>query len=175
MGNAVSLPNVYNKVVESIHMSNGLTAVFIEVLVISGSMLATTVREKELVIWFAEKDQSSAGRGTVGFDVDDIPWTVDGFQYEKQFILHMISNAVAEMGWEKFDYTPNKDIVTSCLKQFAQMIEMFEQQHVDIDNYIEWRDCELLDGEPGIPIGYPKCQKHDIYLTCFGCLLCNDH
>jgi len=67
MGNTISLPVKFNDVVEPISMSNGLTSVFIEVLVISGSILANTDREKELIIWLAQRDQSVVGIGTVGF------------------------------------------------------------------------------------------------------------
>lgn len=42
MGNTISLPPRFKDVVEPISMSNGLTSVFIEVLVISGSILAGT-------------------------------------------------------------------------------------------------------------------------------------
>lgn len=58
---------------------------FIEVLVISGSILAGTNREKELIIWLAQRDQSVVGIGTVGFDIDEMPWTVNSFASEKDF------------------------------------------------------------------------------------------
>ncbi|AJW69287.1 hypothetical protein GMA19_03333 [Paenibacillus polymyxa E681] len=51
MANTISLPKELNDVVEPIGMSNGLTSVFIEVLAISGSILAKTNREKEIIIW----------------------------------------------------------------------------------------------------------------------------
>ena len=42
---------------QCIQMSNGLTDVFINVLVLSGSLLAHTSDEKRLIVWLAEKDQ----------------------------------------------------------------------------------------------------------------------
>lgn len=83
MANTISLPKEINDVVELIGMSNGLTSVFIEVLAISGSILAKTNREKEMIIWLAQRDQSAVGIGTVGFDIDEMPWTIDSFQNEK--------------------------------------------------------------------------------------------
>lgn len=79
MANTISLPKELNDIVEPIGMSNGLTSVFIEVLAISGSILAKTNREKEMIIWLAQRDQSVVGIGTVGFDIDEMPWTIDSF------------------------------------------------------------------------------------------------
>ncbi|MGG3507727.1 hypothetical protein ABES58_19860 [Paenibacillus lautus] len=76
MGNAISLPKGLEHLVDSLHMSNGLTSVFIEVLAISGSQLAKTNRERELIIWLAQRDQAIVGIGTVGFDIDEMPWTM---------------------------------------------------------------------------------------------------
>ena len=41
-----------------LQMSNGLTDVFVNVLVLSGSALAKTVSEKRLIVWLAESDPS---------------------------------------------------------------------------------------------------------------------
>lgn len=38
-------------------MSNGAMDVFINVLSLSGSILAETVEEKQFIIWLSEKDQ----------------------------------------------------------------------------------------------------------------------
>ncbi len=117
MANTISLPKQLNDVVEPIGMSNGLTSVFIEVLVISGSVLAKTNREKELIIWLAQRDQSVVGIGTVGFDIDEMPWTIDSFESEKDFILDTISNAADGLGWEKLSYKLRQDWVVNCLNQ----------------------------------------------------------
>ena len=58
---------------ELLQMSNGLTDVFVNVLVLSGSALARTVSEKRLIVWLAEKDQSRMGAGTVDFDLWEMP------------------------------------------------------------------------------------------------------
>ena len=59
---------------EWICMSNLTTDVFINVLSLSGSALAVTVEEKQLVVWLSEKDQKFVGLGTVGFDIVEMPW-----------------------------------------------------------------------------------------------------
>lgn len=174
MGNTISLPAKFKDVVEPISMSNGLTSVFIEVLVISGSILANTDREKELIIWLAQRDQSVVGIGTVGFDIDEMPWTIDSFSSEKDFMLQTISHATNGLGWEKLGYKPRQDRVVHCLKQFGLMITAFHHEDVNLDNYIEWAEVEEGDDNPTIPRGYPKCERHDIYLSCHGCILCNN-
>jgi len=174
MGNTISLPVKFNDVVEPISMSNGLTSVFIEVLVISGSILANTDREKELIIWLAQRDQSVVGIGTVGFDIDEMPWTVNSFASEKDFMLRTISHAAKGLGWEKLSYEPHQDRVVHGLKQFGSMIQAFGQEDVNMNNYIEWAEIEEGDDNPTIPRGYPKCEQHNIYLSCHGCILCNN-
>lgn len=173
MSNSISLPQALNDSVESIGMSNGLTSVFIEVLSISGSILANTNREKELTIWIAQRDQSAVGIGTVSFDIDEMPWTTDHFSVEKSFMLKVILKAIDGLGWEKLNYEPHQETIIDCLQQLYSMIEVFTQEHVNIESYIEWTEIEEGDDRPTIPIGYPKCEKHDVYLTCHGCVLCN--
>ena len=83
MSNAISMRQ--NEGDESIHpllMSNGLTSVFVEVLAISGSILAKSIREKELVIWLSQHDQAIVGLGTVVFSIDEMSWALDEFENE---------------------------------------------------------------------------------------------
>lgn len=174
MGNAISLPKELEHLVDSLHMSNGLTSVFIEVLAISGSILAKTNRERELIIWIAQRDQAIVGIGTVGFDIDEVPWTIDSFESEKDFILRVISSAIDGLGWERLSYKPRSDLVIGCLEKFQQMISFFDKEHVNLNSYFEWSEIEEDDEWPTIPKGYPKCEKHDIYLSCHGCILCNN-
>lgn len=174
MGNRISMPSNLEHLVESLKMSNGLTSVFIEVLAISGSILAETNREKEIIIWLGQQDQSVVGIGTVGFDIDEMPWTIDSFEREKDFLLRTISSAIDGLGWERLSYEPRKDWLIESLKQFWLMIDTFDKESINMDSYIEWSEIEEGDDCPTIPIGYPKCEKHEIYLSCHGCILCNN-
>ena len=70
---------------ECLQMSNGLTDVFVNVLVLSGSALAKTVSEKRLIVWLAEKDQSRVGAGTVDFDLWEMPWDSNTFEEDRGF------------------------------------------------------------------------------------------
>ena len=49
-------------------MSNDGTDVFINILALSGSVIAQTENEKRLMVYLSEKDQI-IGRGCVGFDI----------------------------------------------------------------------------------------------------------
>lgn len=173
MGNTISMPNGQRHLVESISMSNGLTSVFLDLLVISGSIIAQTNRERELIIWLAQRDQSIVGIGTVGFDIDEIPWTLKNFETERDFILRTTTSAINGLVWERLDYEPRRDWVIERLEQFQQMINSFERQYINEIHYTDWLQNED-DDNPTIPVGYPKCHIHHVYLSCHGCILCNN-
>ena len=58
---------------DSFAMSNGGTDVFINILALSGSVIARTESEKRLMVYLSEKDQIT-GRGCDGFDIVEMPW-----------------------------------------------------------------------------------------------------
>jgi len=51
MGNCIDLYEGMEK--DGISMSNGTTSVFISILVLTGSRLAVSERQKELIVWLA--------------------------------------------------------------------------------------------------------------------------
>jgi hypothetical protein len=149
---------------DSVTMSDGLTSVVIAVLVLSGSDLAQTDWEKELVVWLAEKDQGIYGLGVVGFDIAEMGWTRDGFEAEKQFVLRMIEAATANHRWEALDYQPHVEWVLDRLGQFRSLIEHFSVGMIEGER--KWA------GER--PLASEKCGKHGVYLHAEGCVICND-
>ncbi len=157
---------------KSFSMSNGLTDVFINVLVLSGSRLAVSEDEKRLIVWLAERDQSKIGGGTVGFDVGDMPWNAENFSDSKAFLLNVIKFAEQRLGWEALDYPPNEKMLFPVLHRFAEMVSALTVK--DVTPYIleEW----LGAAEPGDPVlcGFPKCEKHEALLGCYGCQVCNN-
>ncbi|GAA0134909.1 hypothetical protein YSY43_17490 [Paenibacillus sp. YSY-4.3] len=60
------------------------------------------------------------------------------------------------------------------LEQFKLMINVFDEKNINITSYLEWAEIDEEDESPAIPVGYPKCQKHGTYLSCHGCILCNN-
>ena len=144
-------------------MSNGATAVLISVLLLSGSDLASTQWERELVCWLAERDQSIIGVGVVGFDLDDIAWNRETFLEQKAFFLKMIDTALTRHRWNALDYDP--PFVEGQLKQLRTMVENYRLEFVEPGKEWDW----WLKAD-----GFDKCPIHQVYLHAEGCAICND-
>ena len=153
-------------------MSNGLTDVFLNVLVLSGSQLATTEDEKRLIVWLAERDQSKRGAGTVGFDIGEMPWNSENFADSKAFMLNAIQFAKQQAGWETLGYKPDKEMLFPQLEKFYDMISAFTVDKILPDVLQEWVGSK--DEDDPILTGFPKCERHDALLCCFGCQICNN-
>ena len=153
-------------------MSNGLTDVFLNVLILSGSQLATSDNEKQLIVWLAERDQSKRGSGTVGFDVGEMPWDPHSFADSKAFMLNVILFAKQQAGWETLGYRPDKEMLFPMLDKFYDMISAFTVNNIMPDVLNEWVGSKEED-DP-VLCGFPKCEKHDALLCCFGCQICNN-
>lgn len=150
---------------EFIKMSNGLTAVIIDVLTLAGSRLARTDDEKRMIIWLAEKDQNIIGMGTVGFDICEMPWNTERFEDNKQFMLKVIEAAANRTDWDKLDYQPNEELIFEALNNFAKLISQVTAENIDENAVREWSEASENY--------FPKCSKHGTLLTCFGCIICN--
>lgn len=157
---------------EYMRMSNGLTDVFINVLVLSGSKAARTIDEKRLIVWLAEKDQSRVGSGTVGFAITDMPWNRQTFAENKAFLLDVIAASRNRTGWEALEYTPNEEILFPCLDRFAEIISQMEAKDVRPDSLEEWL-AAASDSDP-VACGFSLCPRHHVLLTEFGCHICNN-
>lgn len=159
-------------VIGEIPMSNGLTDVFINVLVLSGSRLARSDSEKQLVVWLAERDQSRVGMGAVGFDIGEMPWDSERFDEYKAFLLNTIRGAERRLGWETLDYSPNENMIFPVLKKFYESVNAFGAEDIVPGVLDEW----LASAEDHDPVrrGFPECEKHGILLSCFGCQVCNN-
>ncbi len=152
---------------ESLKMSNGLTSVVISLLVLSGSALAQSECEKRLIVWFASRDQALSGGGTMSFDLNEIPWTVEQFEAEKHFLLAVIRRAQSMQDWGRLCYEPRKDWALASLEKLAQMISHFPMtcisQEIALDQQAWWR-----------PEAYVLCPKHGALQHALGCVVCND-
>lgn len=157
---------------QCIQMSNGLTDVFINVLVLSGSLSAHTADEKRLIVWLAEKDQSKAGMGTVGFDICDMPWNKDTFAENKHFLLNVIEAAKSKTSWKLLDYKPNEKLLFPCLDRFSELISAMDCVNINPAALKEW--LAAADSNDPALSGFPKCPKHGALLSCFGCQICNN-
>ncbi len=122
MSNIIGLYKNCEDINEWLGMSNGGTAVFLMVLILSGTAIAQSKKEKELIIWFAEHDRTATGMGNSGFDISDIPWSIDTFDKEKEFILKVIDGAFQKINWEVLDYELNEELIFEYLNTFRELI-----------------------------------------------------
>ncbi len=166
MSNIISLDS------DTISISNGLTAVFIDVLILAGSRLAETDDEKRLIVWLAEKDQSKVGMGTVGFDIREMPWNIERFEESRRFMLKTVELACNKTDWDNLDYIPNEELLFPMLNKFSYMLSKLTAKDVDQNALAGWMaDADLDDP---VKNGFPQCEKHSALLSCFGCHLCNN-
>ena len=107
---------------DSLVISNGGTDVFINILALSGAVIARTESEKRLMVYLSEKDQI-IGRGCVGFDIVEMPWDKETFEEDKKFIIQLINGARNKAGWERLDYSPNEELVSYYLDTFENLIK----------------------------------------------------
>lgn len=144
-----------------IKLSNGGTAVLIDVLMLSLSDLATTLWEKRFTQWLGEHDQPIWGIGTVGFELDEIGWWADEFEPQKQFVLKAVDMAANKHRWSYLDYEPTR--VLEYVLAFGLMIRFFEVSSIKPEN--AWR----LANE----IQFELCPQHRVYMHMGGCVICN--
>lgn len=166
------MSNIISFESHTISMSNGLTDVFIDVLVLSGSRLAETIDEKRLIVWLAEKDQSRVGMGTVGFDIREMPWSIDRFEENRRFMLKTVELAHNKTDWDKSDYSPNEELLFPVLNKFSDMLSKLAAK--DIDPYALGKWLDAADKDDPVFLGFLKCGKHGVLLSCYGCRLCNN-
>lgn len=171
MANVIRL-NKKAPVDEWISMSNALTSVFIDVLALSGSHLAVTDDEKRFIVWLSEKDQSKVGIGTVGFDIDEMPWNPLTFEDDKKFLLKTTYQAKNRFGWELLGYIPNEKFIFSVLDEFAELLKQMSIEDIQKDALSEW--LAAAESDDPVLCGFPKCKKHNTLLTYFGCHICNN-
>lgn len=164
MSNVIS--NVWAPRPEFLTMSNDLTSVFINTICLAGADIAEMDFQKDLLIWFAQRDQEVTGLGCVGFDVSQIIWRKDIFQQQKKFIINTLDRAASKTNWHLLDYQPNEDRLIDQLISFRKMIESMDETQIESTDQI---DLTPFDQH------YEKCQRHQVFLHALGCVICNNN
>jgi hypothetical protein len=173
VGNVISAgydPNSFG-----VKMSNGLTSVFLDVLLLCGSDVARTDSEVATVVWLAEHDQSVVGLGLVGFDVCELGWTLDRFVEHKEFLLNVLDGAMAGHRWSVLDYDPNTDRLLPCINEFRELVARLPITAIPLE------PLTAVWSKKGLRSDRAKCPRHEVYLhnleyddtRC--CQLCNRH
>lgn len=154
---------------EIVRMSNGMTSVFIETFCLAGADFAKEELEKDLMIWFGQRDWVIIGMGVEGFDISEIIWNKIDFNQQKNFILRVIDLIYKKRNWEYLSYQPNTDLLFGKLDKFKEMIISFTKENIG--------DSDLKEGIfefEGAIIKYDRCVKHQIYKHWQGCVICNN-
>ena len=104
----------------------------------------------------------------------EMPWNPVSFYATKCFLLNVIEGAKRKIGWEFLDYRPNEELLFPCFDQFYHLISNVDTNMLNPTTTLNWlKDCMETPKDP-VMCGYPCCQKHPVFLTIFGCYLCNN-
>jgi|GEM_PF-513239 len=159
-----------------IQWSNSRTIVVFSVLIINGSRLAKTRRKAEFILWLAQREQDVFGLGMVGFDLGDLPWSLDDFEKEKIFLLKVIESAKEELGCGVVKLGTHPEVLRGDLEDLRMLILNFTDEDLRTAYLLKE---ELKDiGGRGLPVEMPpqleKCKIHRVLLTQYGCYVCNN-
>ncbi|MFT4132088.1 hypothetical protein [Labrys sp. (in: a-proteobacteria)] len=146
-------------------MNNSLMSVFIDVLALAASSLASTPRQCQLAAWIAARDQGIFGLGTVGFDIAEMPWEIESFVEDRSFILRTIETAKAKRDWHRLGYEPKEEWLMPCLDKFHVLLAAF----VPADIRAEATDRKGLWSAPE----FERCPAHGLIKHAHGCPICN--
>ncbi len=109
-----------------LEMTNGGTAVFVDVLVLAVSTLAREPWHFRFAALLTLQDQSVMGRGVVGFDLADLDWgdTPRERAAAKDFLLRVLDLALTRHRWEELTYEPPR--AEGYLRTYRAMVEAFD-------------------------------------------------
>lgn len=147
----------------SMRLSNGASEVFMSLLQFALSDLAGNAWERDFAQWFAWHDQNGVGRGTVGFDLEQVRWDAARFAEQKAFLLRAIDTALAGYRRAELDYDPpHADVY---LREYREIVEPFElPAEVQPSGSYGWSGPE--DGEM-------RCPDHGVHCSYSGsCRAC---
>jgi len=153
---------------ESVSMGNALTSVFFETLCLAGGGIAALPWQKDLMIWFAQRDWTLTGMGFEGFDISRIIWDAAVFEEQKSFIIEVADRALKETNWNLLGYKPDKNLLFGALRVFKNMIQKYGADKIDTGNQIEIYDFDKKIKK------YEVCEKHKVYKHAEGCIICNN-
>ena len=164
MGNIISNDKSETKL--SLTLSNGGTSVFISVLALAGSQIAKTDAEVELITWIASHDQSILGRGTVSFDLQELPWSSSEaiFVQQKNFLLSVIRRVRTKEDLTCLEYDP--PFVAEYMTTFEHMLHDFHFEYKTSSDDVSWPLKPEKLGE--------RCFKHGVFKHVQGCVVCHD-
>lgn len=117
------MSNIFSGGSHDLYLSNGATAVFIDVLMPAVSDLAFEDWDFRFAALLTLQDQNVMGRGAVGFDLAEFDWgaTERERARAKDFVLRATALAASGHRWSELGYHPPR--VHDYLHRFTTMVE----------------------------------------------------
>ncbi|WP_405452880.1 hypothetical protein [Streptomyces erythrochromogenes] len=111
-----------------LEMTNGGTAVFVDVLVLAVSTLAREPWDFRFAALLTLQDQNVMGRGVVGFGLAELDWgdTPQERAAAKDFLLRVLDLALSRHRWDELTYEPPR--AEGCLRTYRAMVEAFDPE-----------------------------------------------
>ncbi|MEU3544062.1 hypothetical protein [Streptomyces paromomycinus] len=160
--------NVFRCGGQSLHLSNGGTEVFIDVLMLAVSDLAADEWDYRFAALLTLQDQNVMGRGAVGFDLRDIAWGASTAERDrsKDFVLRATELALGRHRWSELGYDP--PFARDYLLQFTSMVT----------SLVPTDGTQLGGGDfpPPEERAVASCARHRVLSALphwEGCFLCN--
>jgi hypothetical protein len=106
-------------------MSNGSTAVFVQVLMLAVSDLVDQPWDYRFAGFLNLRDQNVVGGGTVGFDLADVNWGTSPQQCvrSKDFVLRVTRLALTRHRWAELGFDP--PFTEDKLREFQAMVKAY--------------------------------------------------
>ncbi|MCM2415163.1 hypothetical protein [Streptomyces sp. RKAG290] len=120
------MANVFGGGGRRLHLSNGGTEVFLDVLLLAVSELAERPWEHRFAALLTWHDQNAVGRGAVGFDLAEIDWGPSPQERAaaKGFVLRVLDLALRRHRWDELGYEP--PFAADQLREYRAIVEAFE-------------------------------------------------
>jgi hypothetical protein len=142
-------------------LSNGGTDVFFDVMTLAGCALADTPWQRNFTLLFADGHRFS--RGFSGFDLAELPWTVQAAQ-EHDFVKAVVASALSKRGWHLLTYDP--PFIAGQLRSYEEMASCFAPVPNPTSQYGDWTRAPA-------PAEIEPCPDHGIFVGEYGCRLCD--
>lgn len=138
-----------------LEMTNGGTAVFVDVLTFAVSELAHEPWDFRFAALLTLQDQNMMGRGMVGFGLADLDWgeTPQERSAAKDFLLRVLDLALSRHRWEELTYEPPR--VEGYLRTYRAMVEDFDPTTADAD-----ADADVFPGPQEAAMA--SCVRHRV-------------
>ena len=145
----------------ALHLSNGGTAVFLDVLALAACDLAESEWELRFALLCCN---SRIGGGNDGFDLDELPWSDTGWLEQREFVLRVVDAALERHRWEVLPYDPPWAL--GYLRQYREIVSGYAPAP-PLSSVVGWWEYERVEAH------FRRCERHGLFVGVFDdCRLC---